>query len=152
MCFVLYAGPDKPLPRKEWRMDAAGLPVASLAERQNPVRAHFSKPEIQCIGSTSGCGCDFAPAMLRNGDWPGFDDDQPDAGQKASGHYNREAPAARLKASGEQTLQLCGVWDSDFDFAAPPRASSYGLPGTATEIHYIPPILFRIGGIAPPSA
>ncbi|MGO8788986.1 MAG: hypothetical protein ACLQVL_16595 [Terriglobia bacterium] len=121
MCFALYGGTIKPLPRKAWRSDARDLSVTSLTERENPIRAHFSKPEIQHIGSTSGCGCDFPHVMFQNGAWPWYDDGEADAERDASDRHNREALAALLRASGEQTFELYGVWNGDFDFATPPQ-------------------------------
>jgi len=114
MCFVLYAGTSKPMPRKEWRNDAPDLSVQTLTERESPIAAHFSKPTVQCIGSTSGCGCDFPFVMFQNGDWPWFDDGEHDAEQEARDHYNREGLVNLLQATGEQTLELYGVWDGDF--------------------------------------
>lgn len=47
MCFVLYAGTSKPIPRKEWRDDAPDLSVEPLNEDEAPIAAHFSKPTVQ---------------------------------------------------------------------------------------------------------
>jgi hypothetical protein len=121
MCFLLYAGTIKPLLRKAWRVDAPDLSVTSLTERESPIKAHFRKPEIQCVGSTSGCGCHFPHLMFQNGDWPWFDDAEEDNPElEESDRYNREALAALLQASGEQTVELYGVWDGNF--AKPPQA------------------------------
>ena len=120
MCFVLYAGTSKPIPRKEWRNDAPDLSVKALTERESPIAAHFSKPEVQYIGSTSDCGCDFSHVMFQNGDWPWFDDGEHDPELEASDRYNREALVKLLRATDEQTVELYGVWDGDFDFATPP--------------------------------
>ena len=46
MCFVLYAGTSKPMPRKEWSNDAPDLSVQVLTERESPIAAHFSKPTV----------------------------------------------------------------------------------------------------------
>ena len=70
MCFVLYAGTVKPLPRSAFNPEAPAVWVTSLTEHDAAIRAHFSKPEVQYIGSTSQCGCDFPHAILQNGDWP----------------------------------------------------------------------------------
>jgi hypothetical protein len=119
------------MPRKEWRDDAPDLCVTSLGERELPIKEHFSKPEIQYIGSTSGCGCDFPHVDLQNGEWPWFDGDAPDAEQEASDRYNREALAALLQTTGEQTVELYGIWDGDF--AAPPQARETISLKTLTE-------------------
>jgi hypothetical protein len=120
MCFVLYAGTSKPIPRKEWRTDAPDLSVNPLTERESPIAAHFSKPQVQYIGSTSGCGCDFPHVMFQNGEWPWFDGDEDDAEREASDRYNREGLIALLRQAREQTVELYGVWDGAFDFTTPP--------------------------------
>jgi len=70
MCFMLYAGAAIALPRKEWRKEKPDISIASLTEHEAGVQAHFTKPEVQSIGSTSGCGCDFPCVTLQNGEWP----------------------------------------------------------------------------------
>ena len=120
MCFVLYAGTSRPIPLKKWRNDAPDLSVKALTERESPINAQFSKPKVQCIGSTSGCGCDFPHVMLQNGDWPWFDDDEHDPEEEAGERYNREGLVNLLRTTGEQTVELYGVWDGNFDFTSPP--------------------------------
>src|SRR3982750_4743834 len=115
MCFVLYAGTAKSIPGKEWRNDAQELSIKGLTEREKPIAAQFSKPEVQYIGSTSGCGCDFPHVMFQNGDWPWFDDGELDPEREASDRHNREGLANLLRATGEQTVELYGVWDGNFD-------------------------------------
>jgi hypothetical protein len=114
MCFVLYAGTSKPMRPKEWRYDAPDLSIRELSERESPIATHFSKPHVQYIGSIAGCGCDFPFVMHQNGEWPWFDDGHRDSEQEARDRYNREGLVALLQASGEQTLELYGVWDGDF--------------------------------------
>jgi hypothetical protein len=84
MCFVLYVGTSHPIPRREWRKDAPDLSMKSLTGRESPIAAHFSKPEVQYVGSTCGCGCDFPHLMFQNGEWPWFDDEEPESEQEAS--------------------------------------------------------------------
>jgi hypothetical protein len=115
MCFVLYAGTMRPLPQSEWNKEKPGLYVRSLTEREDSIRAYFSSPEVQYIGSTSGCGCDFPHLMLQNGDWPFFENEATrDAEQDASDQSNREALVTLLEASGDQTIELYGVWDGNY--------------------------------------
>ena len=120
MCFVLYAGTSKPIPLKEWCNDVPDLSVKALTERETPTTAHFSKPKVQYIGSTSDCGCNFPHVMFQNGDWPWFDDGDHDPEQESRDEYNRQGLVNLLRATGEQTVELYGVWDGDFDFATPP--------------------------------
>src|SRR5947209_472061 len=118
MCFVLYAGTAKPMPRKEWREDARDLSVRALTERESPIAAHFSLSAVQYVGSTSCCGCDFPYIMLQNGDWPWFDYVGFNPERDASDHYNRVGLVNLLQATGDQTVELYGVWAGNF--ASPP--------------------------------
>lgn len=108
------------MPPKEWRNDAPDLSVTPLSERESPIAVHFSKRQVQYIGSTSGCGCDFPSVMFQNGAWPWFDGDEGDAEREASERCNREGLVALLRQAGDQTVELYGVWDGDFDFTTPP--------------------------------
>lgn len=131
MCFVLYAGTLKPMAHKEWRKDAPELSVKALTERESPITTHFSKPEVQYIGSTSGCGCDFPHVMCQNGDWPWFEEeeeDELDHRQKETEQNNLEALVTLLRHTGEPIVELYGVWDGNFDFRTPPAAHE--------EIHF----------------
>jgi hypothetical protein len=113
------------MPRNEWRDDAPNLTVQALTERESPITTHFSKPEVQYIGSTSGCGCYFPHVMFQNGEWPWFEDedeDELDRQTKATENRNRESLVTLLRQSGESSIELYGVWDGDFDFGTPPAA------------------------------
>jgi len=46
------------------------LSVESLTDWDAPIKAHFSSPELQYIGSTSSCGCAIPHAMFHNFGWP----------------------------------------------------------------------------------
>lgn len=108
-----------PLPRKGWDKDARNLCVESLAERDTPVAAHFSSPEVQYIGSTSGCGCDFPHVTLTRGEWIGYPQvDVDDPEWEASERFNREALVTLLRGSGEKLVELYGIWlSNDGDYA-----------------------------------
>jgi hypothetical protein len=118
---MLYAGTTKPLPRKNWDKDACDLCVESLVERDASVLTHFSLPEVQYIGSTSGCGCEFPHVTLTRGEWVGYlevevDDPEWEAGERV----NREALVTLLRGSGEKIAELYGIWlSNDGDFAKP---------------------------------
>jgi len=124
MCFVLYAGTSKPMLRKEWRNDAPDLPVKALTDRESSITAHFTKPEVQSVGSTSGCGCDFPHVMFQNGEWPWFEGDEDDLDRqtKATEQHNREGLVTLLRQTDESSIELYGVWDGNFDFKTPPAA------------------------------
>src|SRR4051794_39808852 len=120
MCFVLYAGTSKPMPLREWRGEHPDLSVQALTERESPMVAHFTKPCVQYIGSTSCCGCDFPHVIFQNGDWPWFDDAEQGSERDESERYNREGLIKLIQATFEQTVELYGVWDGSFDFSTRP--------------------------------
>jgi alpha-D-ribose 1-methylphosphonate 5-triphosphate synthase subunit PhnL len=112
MCFSLYAGTVKPLPRRAWDKDVRGLSVGPLGQRDAHIISHFSLPEIQCIGSTAGCGCDFPHVTLTRGAWVGYPEvvvDDP--GWETTERVNREALVALLNSSGERIIELFGIWN-----------------------------------------
>jgi hypothetical protein len=116
MCFTLYAGTTNPLPRKNWDKDARGLSVNSVGERDANIVKHFNRREVQYIGPTSGCGCDFPHVTLTRGEWVGYPDvvvDDPE--WEATERVNREALVALLGESGEKTVDLYGIWDGKFE-------------------------------------
>ncbi len=114
MCFLLYAGTIKPIPRSSWQKEAPGISVGSLTEYDEPMRAHFTTPEVQEIGSTSGCGCDFPNLMYQNGGWPVWPPVETDAERLASDRHNRELLVCLLSSTGEAVVELYGVWAGDF--------------------------------------
>jgi alpha-D-ribose 1-methylphosphonate 5-triphosphate synthase subunit PhnL len=112
MCFSLYAGTVKPLRRKAWDKDVRGLSVGPLDQRDAHITSHFKLPEVQRIGSTSGCGCDFPHVTLTRGAWVGYPEvvfDDP--GWEKTERVNREALVALLHSSGEKTIELYGIWE-----------------------------------------
>lgn len=86
--------------------------VNALTEHEMPVKAHFTAPEVQYIGSTSQCGCDFPHATLQNGDWPMFR--LPGDEREESERVNREGLVEILRSSGEDMVEFYGVWDGGF--------------------------------------
>jgi len=121
MCFQLYAGSRYPIPRKSWNHDAPDVSVESLKDNEEEIRMHFCKPEVQNIGSTSGCGCDFPWAMFQNDEWP-----QCDYGEQVnSGRQNIEALARLLKTLKDDSIELYGVWAGDY--ARPRRFAKISL-------------------------
>jgi hypothetical protein len=114
MCFMLYAGTINPIPRKSFDQEAPNISVQSLAESARDIRSHFSRPEVQGIGSTSDCGCDFPWVMLQNGGWPTSEDAEKDEWQKASEHFNREMLVELLRTINEDSLELYGIWAGDY--------------------------------------
>jgi DICT domain-containing protein len=114
MCFLLYAATTKPLPRRAWEQDSPNLSVKSLASDEVAIKSHFSNPEVQFIGSTSGCGCDFPHEFIHDGTWLYSDEDQIEAEEAADHRLNRERLYDLLRSTGDSTVELYGVWDGDF--------------------------------------
>lgn len=115
MCFMLYAGTDRPLPRKIWVRDDPDVYVQSLIKYDAGIRKHFSKTEVQQLGSTSGCGCDFPHVIYQNEGWPLAEDVEIDEEWETSKRHNREALVSLLRTSSEKVIELYGVWAGDFD-------------------------------------
>jgi len=114
MCFLLYAGTVKPLPRGTWSKDAREVHVVDLNQKELAIAKHFSAPEVQYIGSTSGCGCDFPHLMFQNGGWPYFEGGDTDPERETSDQLNLERLTELLKSTGEGAIELYGVWSADF--------------------------------------
>lgn len=114
MCFMVYLGTDRPLPRKTWDKEMPDLSVESLTDRDRLIKTHFTKPEVQYVGSTSGCGCDFPHLSFQNGEWPIYEDDEDDPEGDAKDRDNRERLVRLLSKTGEDVIELYGVWDGDF--------------------------------------
>lgn len=124
MCFLLYAGTRTPLPRKEFQQDAPAISVLPLTDHDAAIKNHFSKPEVQYIGSTSGCGCDFPHAMFQSGGWPEIayvqeDDWLPET--RAAHRKNCETLVALLRTANEEVVELYGVWEGEYDAKAESR-------------------------------
>jgi len=129
MCFVLYAGTTTPISRKKWDKgewhrslsdkDVPGLSVESLTARDAAVKVHFSHPEVQYVGSSSGCGCDFPHAMCQNSGWPELGYVEHLDGDQSA--LLRQALVSLLRASREKMVELYGLWDGDFDLAPEAR-------------------------------
>ena len=113
MCFLLYIGTTREIDRKEWDETAPDVCVKSLKNDETKIRTHFSKPEVQYMGSTSGCGCDFPHLMFQNGGWPASWEEK-GTDQASRDRRNQEALVAVLRATGEESVELYGVWSGDF--------------------------------------
>ena len=127
MCFVLYAGTVSALPRAAWNKEAPDLSVESLTERDAAIRQYFSNPEVQYIGSTSGCGCDFPNVMLQNGEWPTVETeeaekDEFDKARDISDQHNRDLLVSLLRANGTKTVELYGFWLDGNEATKSPQA------------------------------
>jgi hypothetical protein len=70
--------------------------------------------EVQKIGSTSSCGCDFPHLIYQNGEWPAYVEDETDEERLASYWFNRESLVRLLREIAEGAVELYGVWAGDF--------------------------------------
>lgn len=109
---MLYVGTTRPIPRREWKKDAPDISVASLTEHDSAVKAHFKSTEVQCIGSTAGCGCDFPHVLLQNGECPNFDFGQTE--RIGTFRQNRSALATLLRNTDETAIENYGLWWGNF--------------------------------------
>jgi hypothetical protein len=110
MCALLFAGTKEPLPRRKSIQQSPDISVQSLGGDEELVNQHFSKPEVQNIGSTSGCGCDFPSAMFQNGGCPEIEYSEKDEEQLESEQFNRKALFGFLRTIKEDFIELYGVW------------------------------------------
>ena len=110
MCFLLYAGTSKPIPRREWDSSNPHVNVQDLKETEAGIRAIFSKPEIQYIGSNH-CGCAF-PSVMQNADGQLYYwlDPVKDAEEIATNKRECEELCKILAQLDEDEIELYGVW------------------------------------------
>jgi hypothetical protein len=113
MCFMLYAGTDHQIPRREFDQSAPNISVQDLNACEEPIRAHFRKPEVQNIGSTSSCGCDFPKALLMSGIWPDRGDADGDEEYLSNCRANCRKLFDLLKTIDDETVELYGIWAGD---------------------------------------
>lgn len=59
MCYAVYIGSEKPLPTSEWVEGETLCYLKELAEKDQPVCCHFSKPFVYYAGSHLHCSCGF---------------------------------------------------------------------------------------------
>ena len=119
MCFSLYAGTTHPIPRKEWNrkewnIESPDISVRSVQGNEEAIKVHFSKPEVQIIGSTSNCGCDFPSAMYQGEGWPEIEYAEKDEEQQSREQFNREGLVHLLSTVDEDFLELYGVWAGNY--------------------------------------
>jgi hypothetical protein len=73
-------------------------------------------PEVQYVGSTSNCGCDFPHLMFQSGGGPnGWDED---ADVAATHRRNQEGLV--LRETKDDCVELYGIWAGDF---SPPKST-----------------------------
>ncbi len=124
MCFALFIGTIKPLPRVPWSKDAPDVHVEGLTDHNVMVKVHLCSPEVQYVGSSEGCGCSFRYWSEETGE--SSEDRSEQIAYNAETRRNRESLIRILQNSGEQAVNLYGVWEGDFD-KAPESRHNVGL-------------------------
>lgn len=85
--------------------------VQDLKESESRIGTHFSKPEIQYIGSSTHCGCGFPSVMQdSSGEWNYWLDPEKDAEEIASNRRECEELCDILAQLNEEYIELYGVW------------------------------------------
>ena len=111
---MLYAATGNPLPRRPLVNENRALWVRSLKEEEAPLARHFTLPEIQYIGSDTGCGCGFPNRSWVMEQWTGEPENEE---PEPEGTANLQALATLLEECGEKNIELYGIWlgrDGDF--------------------------------------
>lgn len=114
MCFLLFAGTINPIPRRSFDDETPNISVQSLTENEKEISVHFSRPEVQSIGSTSCCGCDFPWVMFQNGYWPIPENVEMDEEQTTSELFNRKVLVEVLRTINDNSVELYGIWAGDY--------------------------------------
>jgi hypothetical protein len=141
MCFMLYAGTTRPILRAEFGYDSAKLSVESLSQGDAGIAKYFGSPEVQYIGSSSGCGCDFPFATFQNGGWPEIEfrktaeKDALDIERDTICRRNCKALASLLRSTGETEVELYGVWNGN-PLLAPQAHETIGVDTLQTADFY----------------
>jgi hypothetical protein len=111
---MLYAGTFHAIPRKEFEKKSPDISVKGLTEHDISIKVHFSKPEVQNIGSTASCGCDFPNVLLQDGEWPSSVEYERDPEQLETERVNREGLVNLLRHTGEQEIEIYTLWYGSF--------------------------------------
>ena len=117
---MLYVGTSHQIPRRSWDIDSPDISVRALREHEAQITKHFSLPQVQNIGSTSCCGCDFPWIMFQNDGWPTSGDEDDDEELTASELVNRTALVGLLRTIQNDSVELYGVWAGGY--AEDPRS------------------------------
>ena len=114
MCFQLYAGTDKPLPRSSWNQEEPLVHICDLSESDVWIRPFFTKPEVQYVGSTTSCGCAFPSVRPdRDGYWPTGFDLGLTAEESAESQKECTELCQLLSVADDESIELYGVWNGE---------------------------------------
>jgi hypothetical protein len=116
MCFHLYAGTSRPLPRSEFDASDPRVHVSDLRASEASTRLIFNKPEVQYIGSSTHCGCGFPSVMQDSaGGWSYWVDPVKDAEVLIENQRECEQLCLLLSQIDEDEIELYAVWEGDQD-------------------------------------
>jgi hypothetical protein len=135
---VYIASPSR-LPLLAWREEQPAFYVED-AKADDPVRAHFSWPNVYYAGSHEGCGCGFAYDGV-----PGeFDDETEQAKRRACVEALRRYV---LDATAIGPVQLFACWEGEQGFPEKDRihAEPAALGGEAFEFEQLRMLEFAGG-------
>ena len=69
MCFILHVASEHVLPRRAWNQEDRHVWISDVDEPSDPVRMHFSLPNIAYLGFDVNCGCGFRRGSFQGGGW-----------------------------------------------------------------------------------
>jgi hypothetical protein len=116
MCFMLYAATQRPIALVAWSIEARAVNVTAVSdEERRPLLSNFTLPHIQCIGSSTGCGCDFPNEDADAYPEREWIESEKDTEQRADEQRNREELADLLRSTGEPVIELFGAWTGGFE-------------------------------------
>ncbi len=136
MCVAVYLSAPTPLPLVAWHEESPAFFVEE-APADDPVRAHFSWPNVYYAGAHEGCGCGFAYNQM------------PENLQAADDEARARASVAALrKYVGEATargpVELYACWEGEQSFPVKERvtASPEVLGGDSFEFMQLRMLVF----------
>ena len=113
MCMVVYVASDYALPTSTWDQARPQFYVEEVADRDAPVRRHFSQPCVYYAGSHEGCGCGFQYGEYESEE---DDDDDPSANQDSR---RRLAEFLSIALQHQPAVEVFACWSGDE--AVPPE-------------------------------
>lgn len=116
MCFILHIASEHVLPRRAWNEQDRQVWISDVDERSEPVRMHFSLPDIAYLGSDVNCGCGFRHLSFQGGGWP--EEYLVEAGTmetEGTQKNHQELHAVLIDALRHSgVVELYGCWDGDY--------------------------------------
>ena len=116
MCVAVYLSAPTPLPLVPWHEESPAFFVEE-APVDDPVRPHFSWPNVYYAGAHEGCGCGFAYNQM------------PENLQEADDEARGRASVAALRsyvieATTRGPVELYACWEGEQSFPVKERITS----------------------------